>query len=157
MSAITTTTPLGDQAKPPVSPLTSTGGTPGHLASEHLAPALVSFASTGERNDNGAGKLCGNVTAASLDQVPVPLDLQMGGALACNQGYTASNSLLDVLVGGCTVPQPGAGGPYTLQWTGTNVTGCRDKNNMNVNLTDCLNAAAYSAFFKLAMGRVIVK
>jgi hypothetical protein len=33
----------------------------------------VSFASAGERNDNGAGKLCGNVTAASLDQVPVPM------------------------------------------------------------------------------------
>jgi hypothetical protein len=100
----------------------------------------------------------------------------MGGALACSQGYTMANSLLDVLIGGCTVfgfvtainirqpdkmdltvPQPGAGGPYTLQRTGTNVTGCRDKNNLNVNLAACLDAAAYSAFFKLATGRVIIK
>jgi len=159
-------------------PLTSTGATPGHLAAEHLDPALQSYASTGQPNTMDAGKLCGNVSAASLDQVPVPADLAAGGQLACDQGYSTQSSLLDVFVGGCTVfnfvnviaasqpdqadpnaPPAGAGGPYTLTTNAMTkaVTGCRDANNQTVDLNTCLNAAAYSAFFKFATGRVIGK
>jgi hypothetical protein len=156
----------------------SAGNPPGHLASEHLDPALQSYASNGEPDDIGAGKLCGNVGAASLDQVPVPAELAAGGSIACDQGYGAQNSLLDVMVGGCTVfgfvnviaasqpdqvdpnaPVAGAGGPYMLTPNAMTkaVDGCRDANNQTVALNTCLNAAAYSAFFKFATGRVIAK
>ncbi|MDI1476522.1 DUF4215 domain-containing protein [Polyangium sp. y55x31] len=159
-------------------PLTSSGNTPGHLASEHLDPALQTYASTGQPNGGGAGKLCGNVSAISLDQVPVPAELAAGGTIACDQGYTAQNSLLDVLVSGCTVfgfvnvistiqpdqadpnaPVAGAGGPYTLTTNAMTkaVNGCRDMNNQTVDLNTCLGAAAYSSFFKFATGRVIAK
>ncbi|MRG92488.1 DUF4215 domain-containing protein [Polyangium spumosum] len=160
-------------------PLTSAGGPPGHLASENLDPALQTFASNGQKNDNGAGKLCGNVSAASLAKVAVPDDLVAGGALACNQGYTASNSLLDVIVNGCNVtffniaainasdpdlsdpgaPVAGAGHPYDLQVNAQTkvVSTCRDKNGATVDLQTCLNAAAYSSFYKFATGRVIAK
>ena len=159
-------------------PLTSTGNPPGHLASENLDPALQSYASNGQPTEMDAGKLCGNVSVASLDQVPVPGELIVGGMLACDQGYTAQNSLLDVIVGGCTVfsfvnvitpsqpdqadpnaPVAGAGGPYTLTPNAMTkaVDGCRDMNNQTVDLNTCLNAAAYSSFFKFATGRVIAK
>ncbi|HVK64403.1 MAG TPA: DUF4215 domain-containing protein [Polyangium sp.] len=159
-------------------PLVSTGNTPGHLAAENLDPALQSYASNGQPNDNGAGKLCGNVSAASLDQIPVPADLVAGGAIPCDQGYTAQNSLLDVIIGGCTVfnfvtviavsqpdqadasaPVAGAGGPYTLTANAMTkaVSACRDKNNQTADFNTCLNAAAYSSFFKFATGRVIAK
>ena len=158
-------------------PLASIGNTPGHRASENLDPALQSYASNGQPDDSGAGKLCGNVGVVSLDQVPVPAPL-IAGMLACDQGYTAQNSLLDVIVSGCTVfgivnviapsqpdqadpnvPVAGAGGPYTLTPNAMTkaVDGCRDVNNQTVDLNTCLNAAAYSSFFKFATGRVIAK
>ena len=157
-------------------PLTSTGMTPGHLASENLDPAIQSFASQGQPDETNAGRLCGNVGATSLDQVPVPPALTMG-MLACDQGYTVQNTLLDVLVSGCTVfgafsviaatqpdqadstaPVAGAGAPYTLTTNaGKEVTGCRDKNNQMVDVNTCKTAAAYSSFFKFATGRVIPK
>jgi cysteine-rich repeat protein len=159
-------------------PLVSTGNTPGHLASEHLNPALTSFETMGVGNQNGAAKLCGNVTAASLNQVPVPAALLMG-TTACTQGYTTANTFLDVLIGGCSAtifnvpvvnisqpdqqdtgaPDVGAGFPYMLTRNATTrkVNGCRDKNNQVVDLTQCLNDAAYSAFFKFASDRVIGK
>jgi cysteine-rich repeat protein len=159
-------------------PLTSAGNPPGHLASENLDPALQSFASNGQPTEMDAGRLCGNVGAASLDQVPVPADLIVGGMLACDQKYTAQNSLLDVIVGGCTVfgfvsvivpsqpdqadpnaPVAGAGGPYKLAANAMTkaVSSCRDANNQTVDFNTCLNAAAYSSFFKFATGRVIAK
>jgi hypothetical protein len=157
-------------------PLASAGLPPGHLAAEHLDPALVSYASVGQKNANGSAKLCGNVSAASLKNVPIPTALVGGGLFACSQNYQATNSLLDVLIGGCnilfvqqikptqpdkvdpSVPQPGAGGPYVLQSNAQKVVStCRDKNNAVVNLQQCLDAAAYSSFFKFATGRVIVK
>ena len=164
----------------PVStPLTSGGTTPGHLASENLDAALQSFESLAQPDLAGAGNLCGNVGTTSLAQVPIPPPLVMGGGmLACDQGYTAQNTLLDVLVGGCTVlgfvkaitaTQPdqadpgaapaGAGAPYTFTTNAMTkaVTGCRDKNNQTVDFNTCRTAAAYSAFFKFATGRVIPK
>ncbi|MDI1443583.1 DUF4215 domain-containing protein [Polyangium sp. 6x1] len=174
LSSARLTMSVGDAS----TPLVSGGTTPGHLASEHLDPALQTFASTGQPDDSGAGRLCGNVSAASLDQVPVPADLAAGGTIACDQGYTTQNSLLDVMVSGCTVfgfvnvisaiqpdeadpnaPVAGAGGPYSLTTNAMTkaVNACRDKNNQTVDLNTCLNAAAYSSFFKFATGRVIAK
>lgn len=156
-------------------PLTSAGAPPGHLAAENLDPSLVSYHSAGQPNSNGAGQLCGRVSAASLDQVAAP-DALTSGFTACSQGYTMSNSLLDVIVGGCNIflvgqqitpTQPdthdpnvapvGAGPTYTFTTTGTNVTGCQDSNNQSVSLQNCLDDAAYSAYFKFATGRVILK
>lgn len=159
-------------------PLMSSGNTPGHLASENLDPAFTSFETMAQPNANAAAKLCGNVTAASLNQVPVPQAL-LTGTTACNQGYTMANTFLDVLIGGCNVtilniavvnirqpdqqdpgaPDVGAGFPYTLTRDNTTrkVNGCRDKNNAMVNLAQCLNDAAYSAYFKFASDRVIGK
>ena len=57
-----------------------------------------------------------------------------------------------------TAPPAGAGGPYRLS-AGTNriVNTCRDKNNAVVNLAACLDAAAYSSYFRFATDRVIIK
>ncbi|HRI64087.1 MAG TPA: DUF4215 domain-containing protein [Polyangium sp.] len=160
-------------------PLTSTmSTTPGHLPSENLDPALQSFATMAQPTDNAGGKLCGNVAAESLNQVPVPTVLLPGGQFACNQAYSTANTLLDVIVGGCTVTviipiqvvnarQPdqqdplttdaGSGSPYTLvrDMTTKRVTGCRDRTNTTVNLAQCLADAAYSSYFKFASDRVI--
>lgn len=141
-------------------PKTSTGTTPGHLASEHLLPTLQSYATM------SAGQLCGNVTAGSLAQVPVPSALLSN----CSQ-YTAANSLLDVLVGGCTVvifqvikkTQPdktrSGTGKFTFQTDSSThkVTGCRNESNQVVPLATCLSDAAYSSSFKFTTDRVIAK
>jgi cysteine-rich repeat protein len=154
-------------------PKASTGATPGHLASEHLDPALKSFETLAN------GELCGNVSAASLSKAPAPSAITGGGAISCVEGYTTANSLLDVLVGGCKVlggfvvavkatqpdqvdaasPPVGGGGPYKLSVTGSppKVTGCKDKGGATVDLTKCLDAAAYSSFFKFTTDRAIVK
>lgn len=143
-------------------PKTSTGSTPGHLATEHLDPALTSFeTATG-------GKLCGNVTAESLKNVPVPMALQGCGLLNCSKCYDADNSLLDVIVGGCTVfgitqikaTQPDkarVAGTYRFTTDSTgHVNGCT-KDNVTTALQTCLQDAAYSAFLKFTTDRVIAK
>jgi cysteine-rich repeat protein len=156
-------------------PVTSAGVPPGHVAAENLDPALVSYQTAGQHTANGAGLLCGKVSAASLAQIPAPADLVGGGLLSCWQGYTTQNSLLDVLVGGCTIfvtqiratqpdtddPNVGPvqdGPPYTLTTDGNNqVNGCRDANDNTVDLNACLADAAYSSYFKFASGRIIYK
>ena len=83
-----------------------------------LAAGLTVFQTI---NGNGAGQgLCGDITVASLAAIPVPATLAQGGGTACSacgttsHTYTACaagqnpnnstcNSLLDVLVGGCSV------------------------------------------------------
>jgi len=168
--------PVGASSKP----LASTGAPPGHLAAEHLSPTLTSFASGGVQTEAGAGELCGDISAASLKAELIPADYLSGGATPCTQGYTADNTFLDVLVGGCNVSigpfgtpaliatqpdavdpgvtHPGAGGPYKLLANASHVVNaCRDKNNLAVNLANCLSAAAYSSAFKLATDRVIIK
>ena len=148
----------------------------GHLPIEHLDPSLQSFAATGAST---LGSLGGNVSAQSLAQAPVPAALATGGATACTADYSSgTNSLLDVIVGGCKwgivqlvnasqpdqsdpdVPAAGAGGPYKL--TASNaathvVDTCKDKNNATVDPATCLNAAAYSFYFKFSTDRVIAK
>jgi len=157
-------------------PTVSAGLPPGHVASENLDPALVSYASGGQKNSNGAGYLCGKVSAESLAQIAIPQALAGSGLLNCSQSYTLSNSLLDVLVGGCTifftsqisstqpdthdpdVPDVGAGPNYTLSANSQKVVdGCTDTNGQSVSLTDCLKDAAYSSYFKFATGRVMLK
>jgi cysteine-rich repeat protein len=160
-------------------PGASAGTPPGHLASEHLDPALQSFATLGQPDANFSGKLCGNASTKGLAQTPAPTELLPGGTFPCLEGYSAASSLLDVLVTGCTInvgvilqvvmptqpdkadpaaPVGGAGAPYKL---GVNaqkiVTSCADKNNVAVPLATCLDAAAYSTYFRFAMDRVILK
>lgn len=146
--------------------------TPGHLPSEHLDPALQSYQTLGQKTASGAGTLCGGISAYSLSKVPVPASV-----LGTCTAYTAANSMLDLLVGGCTafifvqiikptqpdtedpsVPPVGAGPPYKFTTgAGKVVTGCSDKNNASVALAACLNDAAYSSYFKLALQREIFK
>jgi cysteine-rich repeat protein len=147
----------------PNKPLVSTGGTPGHLPSENLDPALQSFATV------TGGELCGDVTAASLAAVAAPSALVGCGFLSCSQCYTAQNTLLDIIVSGCNIAftqqikatQPDAarvvGDVYKLTvGTGRRVTGCT-KNGQPAALADCLADAAYSSFFRFSTDRVIAK
>lgn len=140
----------------------------GHDASEHLDPALKTFATLTN------GQMCGDISAASLAAVPVPEQLTSGGT-SCSQGYTQANTMLDVIVGGCkvfivtavgatqpdkqaaTAPQAGAGAPYKLTTTGTKVTGCKDKSGASVDLGACLKSAAFSTAFKFGSQRVVVR
>jgi cysteine-rich repeat protein len=144
----------------PSAPTTSAGSPPGHLSSEHVDPTLTSYSSMAN------GELCGGVSAESLALTPAP-----SLATSCSPKYAASNSLLDVLVGGCTLPivgaqitstQPDLGDsnkPYTLQTDPTThvVNGCKDKNLTPVPLPTCLAIAAYSSFFEFTTDRVIIK
>jgi len=152
-------------------PTAAVSGPPGHQPSEPLAPSLTSFQSMGQQTANGAGALCGEISAASLATLPIP-----SGLLGLCTSYTAANSMLDLLVGGCTalsVPQVaatqpdgedgavaavGGGAPYQLV-AGPNkaVAMCRDRNNAMVDLAACLADATYSSYFKFATGRVIAK
>ena len=149
----------------------SLGGTPGHVSTEHLDPALTSFATLVN------GELCGNVSADSLANAPAPQSLQTGGSNACDEGYGASNTMLDILVQGCStfygfvsviaptqpdqvdpsVPAAGAGGPYRLSASGGRVGRCVDKRGTAVDLATCLRSAAYSSFVTFAADRVILK
>lgn len=161
-------------------PASSFGGmTPGHLPSEHLDPALQSFSTLGQANATFSGKLCGDISTRSLSQAPIPPELLTTGTLPCTEGYSASSSFLDVIVSGCTVnlgipvlaisasqpdkadpaaPVGGAGAPYKLVADPQkHVSACTDKNNTVVPLGVCLDAAAYSSFFRVAMDRVILK
>jgi cysteine-rich repeat protein len=166
MSSLTLTTMTGTAS----APLSATGpAPPGHLTSEHLDPGITSYATSGATI---TGELCGNVSAASLAATPLPPSLV--GCNACSLCYTSSHTLLDLYVGGCTylifqqirptqpdtvdpnAPPAGAGGPYRLSANAQRfVTTCRDKNNATVTLTTCLDAAAYSSFYKFSTDRVI--
>jgi cysteine-rich repeat protein len=150
-------------------PLVSTSGTsPGHLPTENLDPTLVSFESN---RANTTGELCGDVAADSLAHLLIPMSM-----LTYCSAYTSTNSMLDLLVGGCTfagltvinptqpdhqdpsAPLAGAGGPYTLTAGADHVVNaCRDVNNQSVPLADCLAAATYSSVFRFGFERVIIK
>jgi cysteine-rich repeat protein len=160
----------GFTGAPPTAPTIATAGTtPGHLPSESLDPALTSFATTG--GSAGTDKLCGNITAESLSHVPAPAALIQGGASPCTQGYTVSSSLVDVLVGGCTItvvifpitaitptqPDTPGGDRFTLALDGNHhVASCTD-NGAAVDLATCLASATYSSYFQFATDRVIAK
>jgi hypothetical protein len=151
--------------------VSASGDPPGHLPSENLDPALTSYATCGTTTATGSGRICGDVVARSLSQLPINPMLVTN----CSEGYTASNSMLDVFVGGCrflgfitvivptqpdrsdpAAPIAGAGPPYAFSADASRVvTTCRDRNNAVVDLDTCLDSAAYSAFFKFATDRVI--
>jgi cysteine-rich repeat protein len=156
-------------------PLVSAGASPGHEAIEHLDPALQAPAGMGA-SDPDRGTLCGNLSAASLAQAPVPQILLT--LFPCMEGYTAANSFLDMVVGGCTFPpetlygsvvlatQPdtaaadtplaGSGPPYTLTaGADYRVNGCLDHSGSPVPLPTCLASAAYSSYFTFTTHRVV--
>lgn len=164
------------QIGPSSTPMSYTGGDDrGHLASENLDPTLQSFATT-DGSLTGEG-LCGRISAASLAHTPVPAALLAGGNTACSQGFTAANSYLDVIVTGClfagiivvvkatqpdttdaNAPVAGSGGPYNLTTNASHIVdACTDSTSTSVDLTTCLNAAAYSSYFTFTTDRVIAK
>jgi cysteine-rich repeat protein len=139
-------------------PGTSTGATPGHLTSENIDPAIKTFKAL------KGGSICGDITAASLQAVK--LSSMFDGL--CNEGYTMANgnSLLDVVVGGCTViivpairpTQPDGPAGTTVHLTmssgkGAKVTGCTGGGGYPA----CLDVATYSSAFQFTTDRVIAK
>ncbi len=161
---------------------TSTGAPPGHLASEHDLAGLESYGTAGVGANGPAGELCGNITAQSLAGVPVPMLIAKGGTDACTAGYVAgTNTLLDVIVGGCKVliisainpTQPdqtdptvtfpaGTKAPYKLSASSATthvVDTCKDSSTpaQTVPLATCLSGVAYSSAFQFQTDRVIVK
>ncbi len=145
-------------------PTASSGATPGHLASENDLPTLDTFASL------TAGKICGDVTAASLAQVTLPASFDG----QCDVGYSSTanppNTLLDVLVGGCnhtvipfvvvvkviapTQPDGPSGSTVHINMTGTHVSGCTGNGGA---YPACLGVATYSSAFQFTADRVIAK
>ncbi len=137
--------------------------TPGHLPSENLDPTLATFAST------SGGELCGNVTAASLAAVLAPSALVGCGFTSCTQCFTASNTVLDILISGCgsilgtqiraTQPDSSRSGTdtYTFAVNSSHVVTSCKKNGVAGTLSDCLANATYSAFLKFTTDRVISK
>jgi cysteine-rich repeat protein len=92
-------------------------GTVGNATNSPMPPpaqveAGLKVLETITANGNGQG-LCGDITVASLAQVPVPQALTGSSMTACTEGYTycgvgmpvgpTCNSLLDVIIGGCHV------------------------------------------------------
>lgn len=164
-------------------PTTSAGNTPpGHVAAENLVSSLQSFARAGGTNlGSPTAQMCGNILSSSLDATLPPLSLLPGGDNECNEGYTSSNRLLDIIVNGCKVPSglgfdvsaikptqpdqidttvPGvvAGDKFTFSVDATTkrVNACK-KNGVDATLATCLAAAAYSMSFKFATDRVIIR
>jgi len=160
----------------PTTPASSAGVlSPGHLAVEHLDPAVQSFGTMAGATA-GQGTLCSNISALSLSQVQVPPALRIGVG-ACTQAYTTANSLLDVFIGGCTVtgvgnavaantqpdqtvpatPAPVGTPPFTFTADPTTkiVTGCQDSTPAPADLATCLAHLAYSSYFRFTTNRVI--
>jgi cysteine-rich repeat protein len=161
---------------------TSTGLPPGHLASEHDLAGLTTFGNAGVGASGPAGELCGNITGQSLAGVAVPVKIAKGGTTSCSEGYVVgTNSLLDVLVGGCHVffisavnaTQPDQQDPTVTFPTGTTksyklsassstthvVDTCTDGSTpaKTVPLATCLTGLAYSSAFQFQTDRVIIK
>ena len=134
----------------------TTGNPPGHLASEHLDPSIQTFASM------GTGKVCGALSATTLASTPIPASLQSGGADACSEGYTSSNSMLDLLVSGCKVigglvTVVNASQPDTVL-SGTGVCQLTVNGSHQVNSSaSCLAQDGYSGYIQFTTDRVIVK
>lgn len=149
-------------------PLTSSGSTPGHLASEHLDPALQSFQTMG--SSTVPAELCGATTARSLDNTNIP-----SAVVAYCSNYTIGHSLLDLYIGGCTYfflpiirsTQPDTSKTsnvtYTFQANAQRyVNGCKKfvggvEQNPAPSLDVCLDNAGYSSYYKLFTDRIIGK
>ena len=144
-------------------PKTSSGTTPGHLATENLDPTLTSFGTM------TAGEWCGNATAQSLVSVAVPSVLIGCNLTTCTQCYTSANTLLDLIVGGCTVlgstqvkatqPDAARNPADTYRFTENSahhIVSCT-KNGVADTLPDCYANAGFSTLWKLTTDRVIAK
>jgi len=106
-----------------VGSLTSLPGPP----PDQLAPGFAAFESLAA--DDGNHGMCGNLTVASLAQIPLPAEFTAGGGAECSgscpgsRSYTwcgagnpvgpGCNSLLDLVVGGCSVFPPACVGIVT--------------------------------------------
>lgn len=149
--------------------VSTTTDPPGHLALEHLDPALTSYVTAGVPmvGSTPQGIMCGNIGALSLSQTVIPLVLRGG---TCDDQFNETNSLLDAFAAGCpgfinvtqpdaedpSAPAVGAGPPYSFSVDGTfHVSGCKDSLNADVDLAACLGDAAYSSFWRFTAGRVI--
>jgi cysteine-rich repeat protein len=145
---------------PSSAPLASTGAPPGHLASEHLDPALQSYQTT------SGGEMCGTLSAQSLYNTLAPSALT--GA-ACGNFFTTSNTLLDVYISGCkalgfigevNATQPDAsrdGATYVFSHDATHhVNGCT-RNGAADTLQDCLTNAGFTSLFRYTTDRIISK
>jgi cysteine-rich repeat protein len=144
-------------------PTTSTTGvTPGHLPSEHLASSLTSFASSAN------GQMCAQLSAASLASTPIA-PLLIG--FCATENFTATHTFLDAFVAGCinsglpdpiiSATQPDGsldGSVYAFQTdTSFHVTTCTRDGVAQPDLTGCLQNATYSSYFKFQTDRVIIK
>ncbi len=149
--------PIGTSSTPTVS---GSGTPPGHLASENLDPSLQSFTNLG--NASGKGKLCGAITAQSLQQTPIPSAFVSGSTACTNPVYTTNNSMLDVLVSGCQVlglitvinptqPDTQVSEPPLCLLTADPST------HIVTSGQSCVQADAYSSYFQFTTDRVIVK
>jgi cysteine-rich repeat protein len=142
-------------------PLSSSGGPPGHLASENLDPALQSFATMG--TSNSTGEMCGATRSRSLANIQVPSAL-----IEYCSNYTVAHSMLDVFIGGCRVliitiirqAQPDVstdGATYAFQANAQRyVTACT-RNGQAWNLEDCLDKSGYTTYYRFLTNRVIPK
>jgi hypothetical protein len=99
-----------------VGPLTSPPGPP----PDQLAPGFTAFENLAADDANHG--MCGNLTVASLAQIPLPADFTAGGSAECSDACPGSrsytwcgagnpvgpgcNSLLDLMIGGCAVVPP---------------------------------------------------
>jgi cysteine-rich repeat protein len=161
--------------------ISSTGASPGHVASEHVLSTLVSFATGGVGGSGPTGELCGNITTQSLSTVLTPPILTIGASTACDENYTSTSHLLDVLVHGCSLSgqgvmnasQPdqqlstvtfpsGTVPPYKLSASSSSthaVDTCKDSSATpkTVPLSTCLTGLAFSSAFTFQTDRVIIK
>jgi len=127
-----------------------------------LASGLTMFQSMTATGSNEG--LCGDVTVASLAQIPVPSALT-SGSVKCSEGYTSCgggpvsascNSLLDVFVGGCSL----LGGAVKVTAptqpdvaAGASVQTLTVGGGKKVTLPSATDDDAYSAFLQFTANR----
>lgn len=137
----------------------------GHLASEHLDPALETFTTS------SVGAMCSDVSVQSLFDTPIPDLLQ--GVCTEDDGQTPvfsleTNKLLDLFIVGCKVF--GLPGFVTTQPDGsldgavyhfdadpvTHTVATCTRDGAPAALADCLAQATYSSSFKFTSDRVVI-
>lgn len=147
-------------------PMVATADAPrGHLASEHLDPALQTFTTS------SVGAMCSDVSVQSLFDTPIPDLLQ--AVCTEDDGQTPffsleTNKLLDLFVAGCKVF--GLPGFVTTQPDGsldgaiyhfdadpvTHTVATCTRDGAPAVLADCLAQATYSSSFKFTSDRVVI-
>jgi cysteine-rich repeat protein len=129
-----------------------------------VAAGLVTF-QTLVATGTGQG-LCGDITVQSLAQIPVPSALTTG-TTKCSQGYTycgasmpvgaSCNSLLDVLVGGCSIggfiTAVNATQPDVPPSGSTTVQALTAGTGHKVTVPAAAGTEAYSAYLQFAANR----